>query len=296
MAETALAFALKKAGVNTNAALLRSIAVDELRKANHNVSRALSPFTEEVRDAGGIMAELVPYAATRDLARAYLEGVAADMRGEYLKVPAKAGDGVRREPESQISCGPVDNSEGEGSRPPVMSQKALGPSPSDSVPSKDGGGIQGIHGPIEGQNESGSSESREGEAVQNGFDSQCRSGPSSSHPVRNDAVPVDVGVGGQITHGRVVPIPNKPRGLEAMKTRAAVHSVFDSYVTRDGIKIGDVRFSTLRRLETANLYEAALAKLIREHVTPVGDPCVRDVIRDSDLQRMIQKAAEISNG
>jgi hypothetical protein len=83
MSETAMASAMKRAGVNTNAALLRTLAEEALRRSSINVSSALGWFTEEIRDAGGIMAELVSYATTEDLARAYLEGVAADMRGEF---------------------------------------------------------------------------------------------------------------------------------------------------------------------------------------------------------------------
>lgn len=129
MAETALAFAMKNAGVNTNAALLRSIAFDELHKADRVVARALSRFTEEVRDAGGIMAELVPYAVTRDLARAYLE----EAVGEMLKVPAKAGDGVHSPREGQTMVGPVENSEGEAAHPTCGSHSKPGHLSSDPV-------------------------------------------------------------------------------------------------------------------------------------------------------------------
>lgn len=245
-AETAMASALRKAGVNTNAALLRTIAEAELHKTGKNVLRSLGPFTEEIRDSGGIMSELVPYVTTRDLARAYLEGVAADMRGEGLKVPAKAGDGVLFDDVSRQDIGPVDNSEDEmSSSVHVMSQRRFG-------------------------------------------------GPSSFDSVRNGAVqPV---VDGHIRNGRIVPIPNKPRGLEALRTHARVNTLFDSYLTRDGIPIGDLVWSALPRIESANAREAALLRLLREHVTP-GDPNarVRDLIKIEDLQRMIKKAAEIAN-
>lgn len=81
-----------------------------------------------------------------------------------------------------------------------------------------------------------------------------------------------------------------------MKMHAKLNSVYDSYLTRDGIPIGDVVFSAISRIESANSREAALLRLIREHVSPVGDPNarVRDLIKIEDLQRMIQKAAEIA--
>ena len=300
MAETALAFALKKAGVNTNAALLRSIAVDELRKTDCVISRALSRFTEEVRDAGGIMAELVPYATTRDLAFAYLERVAADMGGEGLKVPAKAGDGVHFRDEIRIMAGPVDHSEGEGSGNSVRNRCAGGPSPSDPVPAQAGGGVRRRRD--DSQKSFGSPESREGEAVHIPPDGQVRLGPSSSRQVRDGAVqkPSD----GQWLAGRVVPIPNKPRGLDAMKTQRESNDLMDTYLLLNGSKIGDLVWSSLPRLaktsaevSALSARQSALLKLIHGHVTP-ADPNarVRDLIKSVDLQRMIQKTAEIAHG
>lgn len=291
MAETALAFALKKAGVNTDAALARQIAVAELRKAERNPQGALAAFIEELKDAGGLMAQVVSEASLRRDALTYLERVAADMRGEGLKVPAKAGDGVRQSHEDRPIIGPVENSEGEGSVKPVVIHEIGGPSPSDTVPSKDGGGV---HGVTENHVRSGSPENREGEAVLGKVDCLKAHGPSSSHQVRNGAVQeIDEG---RKVFGRVVPIPNKPRGLDVMKGQAKFNSAYDSYLTRDGIPIGDVVFSTIHRIESANAREAALLRLIREHVSPIGDPNarVRDLIKLEDLQRMIQKAAEIA--
>ena len=100
MGQTLLSEKLKEAGLDTNATLLHAMAVAELQKTSimiagkpsrirsEAVAQALGPFTAEVRDAGGVLASLVPYSTTRDLAWEYLEIVARDMRG-----PEKTGSG-----------------------------------------------------------------------------------------------------------------------------------------------------------------------------------------------------------
>ena len=290
MGETALAAAMKAAGVNTDAALLRTIAETDLRRASINARAALTHFTEEIRDAGGIMAQLIPYAVTRDFALTYLEGVVKDMRGVNL-VPSKDGDGVRSIDGGHRSHGPIEKSEGGASGYPIDGQECCGSSLSETVPSKDGGEVQVAS---EGQGSDGFPESREGEAVHECCDSHSCVGPSSSPPDSNGVVHINTG--SQSGVGRVVAMPKPPRGLAALQTHARVNSVFDSYHTRQG-PVGDLIWSTLPRLASQNAREAALLNLIYQHATPANPNArVRDVLKIEDLQRMIQKAAEIANG
>jgi hypothetical protein len=291
MRETVMSAAMKVACVDTDEALLRSIAVAELQRTDVNVYAALTRFTNEVRGAGGVLAKLIPYGVTRDHAREYLNRVAADMRGEGV-VPAKAGDGVREGYDSHGVFGPVDNSEGGGSAVVVRGQNTYGPSPSDSVPAQAGGGVLIAD---ESHKHFGSPEQREDKGsvgcveVRHGF------GPSSSPPNRNGAVHRSSD-NRQMTSGRAVPVPKPARGLSAMKDYAAARTLFDTYQTRQG-PIGDLVWSAIPRIMSENTREAALLKLIYQHARPgYANARVRDVIKETDLQRMIKKAAEISNG
>src|ERR1019366_1999765 len=93
--KTLMAEQLVKAGVDTDAALLHSIAVDLLRKYHLHPRVALIPFMEEVTDAGGILAKLISPKHLEIDAINYLERIAHDMRGDALKDSAKADGGGR---------------------------------------------------------------------------------------------------------------------------------------------------------------------------------------------------------
>lgn len=115
MVDTAIAFALKKAGVNTGEAQLYAIALEELRKVDWDAERALGPFVDEVRNGGGLCLELFSQVEVRMAARKYLQARRAERDGEGLKVPAKAGDGAHFLGDSHIATGPVgEKSGGEG--------------------------------------------------------------------------------------------------------------------------------------------------------------------------------------
>ena len=138
--QTAMVEAMTKAGIDTDAPLLRSIAEEQLRKANLSVMDALDPFTKEMRDEMGVTRALISCSLVRDLASPYLESIAADMRGDTLKNPAKAGDAVRLVDQGRLRPGRVDISEDEESGRALLSRQRHGSSSSDSDPSEDGSG------------------------------------------------------------------------------------------------------------------------------------------------------------
>lgn len=70
-------------------------------------------------------------------------------------------------------------------------------------------------------------------------------------------------------------------------------TVFDSFKVRDGRAIGDVRYGELRRMMSANATEAAVIRQILDHGDAPHDARVRDIIKTEQLQRMIQRAAEM---
>ena len=79
-----IAEAMRRAGMNTEAARLRVAAESRLRKANRNAHVALASFVDDVRAGGGMLAALIEITdkQIREAALAYLQRVAADMTGK----------------------------------------------------------------------------------------------------------------------------------------------------------------------------------------------------------------------
>lgn len=290
MPDTALASALKSAGVNTDAALVRGIAEDELRKVARNPRLALAAFVAELRDAGGLIAQVVSEISLQRDSLFYLEMVARDMLGKHLKVPAKAGDGVQMTFESHHINGPVESSEGEGSNPVVTSQMKSGHSPSDSVPSRGGGGVQVS---IASQSGYGSLESREGEVVHEAFGSYTDVGPSSSLALRNGVVPAYAD--SHSRSGRVVPIPNKPRTLadRIEINKILSNSYFDSVKLSDGTVFANTPFGTIRRQYNGSVFDQLLRQSVLNYVQVSDDAVIpRDVIPPKVYESMVNEARE----
>ena len=97
------------------------------------------------------------------------------------------------------------------------------------------------------------------------------------------------------------PIP-KPRSPEA--SFAAVNmgrviglSVMDTWKLSDGTPIGDVKSGQIPRLKSRSLRDAALLGMI-ENYAVASDPftAVRDAVPIQEIQKMIQKTAEVSDG
>lgn len=264
--ETAMASAFKKAGGDTDAALLYNVAVDMLRKHGGDVRKAVGMFSDEVRDAGGIMSALISYEATRNAAFAYLEKVSADMVGQKSSGGVHENDGA--------DCAHILSG------------------PSGSVPPQGGGSVRPARDSLVIR---GAPKTSEGDGVRNGNDGRRAIGPSPSPDNGDDAV--QKAADSPRATGRVVPITNKPRGIEALRAvqRHAGPSLFDTLLIRNR-PIGDIVFGELNGIIATNKREAALLVLIRDHaqVFPATTK-VRDVIHIGDLQRMAQKAAEMSD-
>lgn len=72
-------------------------------------------------------------------------------------------------------------------------------------------------------------------------------------------------------------------------------TVMDSWKIRDGRSLGDVTFGELESLRFENAREASIIRQIQRHGTADPSAKVRDVIKVDDLQRMIQRAAEVAD-
>jgi hypothetical protein len=96
------------------------------------------------------------------------------------------------------------------------------------------------------------------------------------------------------SHARPVREPSALDRAAAGKIAQTVAlTAFDSFKVRDGRGIGDVRFGELKRMMTTNAREAAVIRQILDHGDSPHDMQVRQVIKRADLERMIQRAAEI---
>lgn len=93
-----------------------------------------------------------------------------------------------------------------------------------------------------------------------------------------------------------------PKTVEAY-VQAAKHvqkmvamTVLDSFKVRDGRAIGDITFGELEGLRSENAREASIIRQIQRHAANVtADAKVRDIIKASDLERMIQRGAEVAD-
>lgn len=117
---------------------------------------------------------------------------------------------------------------------------------------------------------------------------------AASPPPRDGAGQPHAGALGPIARPAREPSPAQ-RAAAASVARTVAVTVLDTYRIRDGRAIGDVRFGELERLRSANAAEASLIRQIQRHATAGHDALVRDVVKADDLQRMIQKAAEVAD-
>lgn len=103
---------------------------------------------------------------------------------------------------------------------------------------------------------------------------------------------------GQIRGAEKAIAPMPPASGRAAVMRAATNiarSVLDSFKLRDGRSIGSIAFCELESLRFENAREAAVIRQIQKHYANApGDALVRDLIREDDMNRFIQKAAEVA--
>ncbi len=88
----------------------------------------------------------------------------------------------------------------------------------------------------------------------------------------------------------------KAARINAVIGNAKAITSLDSFKVRDGRAIGDLSWGELERLETTNQREAWVIRQLRKHAQ-VSDhsTLVRAVVTAEMLDRMIQKAAELSD-
>jgi hypothetical protein len=75
-------------------------------------------------------------------------------------------------------------------------------------------------------------------------------------------------------------------------------TVLDSFKVRDGRAIGDLPWSGLNRLIGMNTREASVLRMVRDNIGGMpADPNtpLRDLIEAEELERIIQKAAELQD-
>ena len=97
---------------------------------------------------------------------------------------------------------------------------------------------------------------------------------------------------------KAAPFPVSPSYVEAMKANAGIvaKSVFDSFKIRDGRAIGDLTFGEIDRIRTTNVREAAVLRQVQKHCA-YAEPGtkVRDLVKREDMERFIQRAAEVAD-
>lgn len=92
------------------------------------------------------------------------------------------------------------------------------------------------------------------------------------------------------------PVSTAERRASMAAHRLAAKSVLDSFKLRNGRAIGDLAFCELESLRFDNAREAAVIRQVQKHCANApGNALVRDMIKASDLQRFIQKAAEVAD-
>lgn len=95
--------------------------------------------------------------------------------------------------------------------------------------------------------------------------------------------------------------PARPQSITDIRAarvvaQEMVRTVFDSFKVRDGRAIGDVLWSDLPRLHSANTREAAVVRQLMKSRAAVGPGLmVRDVVKTDELERMIQRGAEVAD-
>jgi hypothetical protein len=94
-----------------------------------------------------------------------------------------------------------------------------------------------------------------------------------------------------------IPVKAHNRGPSTAARQAALkvaqkaaETVLDSFKIRDGRAIGDVSWGELERLHAANTKEANVIRALLNHAQADSSAYVRDVVRASDLERMIKNA------
>ncbi|RWN33438.1 hypothetical protein [Mesorhizobium sp.] len=95
-----------------------------------------------------------------------------------------------------------------------------------------------------------------------------------------------------------MPRPVSAAYIEAAKAGAQkiALTVLDSFKVRDGRAIGDLIFGELESLRANNAMEASVIRQIQRHAgNATANQRVRDVIKAADLERFVQRGAEVAD-
>ena len=264
--ETMMQKKMKMVGIDTDAAMLYSVAVELLRRYNMAARLALAPFVDAVRSEGGLMTALHTRKATELAAIEYLQNVARDMRGISSK--GEGGGEPTQARNGKFNCSPAKVS---GVDPDGEANGASRDATLEVPPQFTG----------DGNGKLGSASGKSPIPIPSPTKSAMREEIFALHNNATSCVP---------PHGA------PRRSLDAMKRIAKVTTIFDTRVLRDGTPIGDLRWSQIERFIGDNAQEAALLNMIRKHGVP-SDPNarIRDIISEETMQKFIQKSAEIAD-
>ena len=232
---TLIADKLRSAGAETASARLYALGAESLRGTRIDVSRALPVFIEAIRAESGIVAALLGenfFVTLRAPAREWLADVARDMRGaaNISSSGDTPGGAAQTINDSHRCAGRAKNSEGDAASP---------------FPREGSGGDQFDAGGHMTDVLSASAPSP-GRAAQAPFDSHDWNGGATGTPS---------------------PKPSFRDEVRAANALAGP-SIYDSLKVRDGTPIGDLPYRALPRMIGANAREAALLRLILNHVQP----------------------------
>jgi hypothetical protein len=328
---TAIRDAFKKAGAQTGAALLYAIAAEQLRRNDMHIRKAAAGVVEEAVDSGGLLVDLIPKETVLQHALLLVERVAKDMRdapkgagavpglsdsrfiaGRPTHSPQgesaarKHGDGQRAHGRAQLSprgdaaahagCdsqpedgGGENSPKGEaGVHRGFESQKVNGPRQDSSQ--EDGTAQRHVDSRRIGGSPDSSPQGADGDGVRVCSESRSQSGPTPSENRAGSVNAVD-----ENPSPALAPPAKPARGFAELKAlrEASPPSVFDAHKLRDGLPIGDLRYSQLDRYIATNAREAYLLLLIKNHARPHDENMrVREIIKQDVLEKMIADAKE----
>jgi hypothetical protein len=267
---------------------MHTIAGNALKR-NGSVENALGPFISDICSGAGLLAALMGSDAIRAAAEEFLTRVARDMRGPVKAVPGEPGGAGQSTNDSHLWDARAENLERDGSSLPMGIRDNFGSSRSNPD-GEDGDqrGIDALNKDVPSSPTEGS-----GDALVN-VDSQFANGLSAS-PQSSDRLDHRL-PDSHVISFPPVEAPAKSR-LEIIKNMNIMvgPSIFDRTL-RDGLVIGDIKYSSLDLRVEEGVFETELFKRIRNHAVPSDpDARVRDFISPQRLKRMMQKAAEIAN-
>ena len=125
------------------------------------------------------------------------------------------------------------------------------------------------------------------------------SGPATGDTHRATAAQADGGRSLAGTQNFRAPVREPSPAQRASSARVATQlamTILDSYKVRDGRAIGDVRYGEIEHLRNQDAMAASIWRQIqRAHPNAPHDMAIREIVKAEELQRMIQRAAEVAD-